>query len=104
MKWPKVTKTFFYWAWLHNVNQIFLPFDIPQGSMIVLTNLTATIDFIGLYNHWWPSLALSMLQVVFIYLSRWMFYDLAIDFQVVVDIISNVLFVGMFCWACHLVI
>ena len=80
---------------MHHVNQIFLPFDIPQGSAIIYGNLTATIDFIGLYNHWWPSLVLSMLQVLFIYLHRWMFYELAFEFQVIVNIIANVILMGM---------
>lgn len=88
---------------IHHVNEMFLPFDIPEASGSVLRIVTGFVDFIGCYFHWWPSLILSMLQMLLNSLGRVMFFEMPLDSDTLVKTIINMMFAGLMAWFCHIV-
>ena len=88
----------------HHVNEMFLPYDIPEASASVLKIAIGLIDFTGCYFHWWPSLILSMLQMLLGSLGRVIFFEMPLDSDAIVKTIINMMSAGSMVWFCHIVI
>lgn len=103
-KWPQITKLYFYIMFYHHVNEMLLPYDIPEASSNILRIITGVVDFIACYFHWWPALILSMLNMFLSSLGRAMFYEMPFDSEAIIKTIVNMILVGVMVWFCHIVV
>lgn len=103
-KWLGITKYYIYITSLLHVVYSFIPFDRANGHARIETGLQSSLEFTMCYFKWFPSLLISVFNMVWNQVGRVVVFQEPLDSKSSINLAIDMFIVTGYCWSFHMVL